>query len=136
MNRAFPPSSILTFFIVVAANLESILPTPVEPVKLSFFTLGFVANSLEASRFLVGTTCIIEGGIPASRASLAKASTVNGVSLGGLMTTEHPAANAGATFLVIRAAGKFHGVIIPQTPTGSLNVRRVVFLKDDGIVTP
>lgn len=52
------------------------------------------------------------------------------------MTTEHPAANAGAIFLVIIAAGKFQGVMIPQTPTGSLNVRTVVLWKDDGIVSP
>lgn len=64
------------------------------------------------------------------------ARAVNGVSLGGLMTTEHPAANAGAIFLVIIAAGKFHGVIIPQTPTGSLNVKTVVFLYDEGMVSP
>lgn len=52
------------------------------------------------------------------------------------MTTEHPAANAGAIFLVIIAAGKFHGVMIPQTPTGSLNVRTVECLYEEGIVSP
>lgn len=52
------------------------------------------------------------------------------------MTTEQPAANAGATFLVIIAAGKFHGVMMPQTPTGSRTVVNVVFGEDDGIVTP
>ncbi len=30
-----------------------------------------------------------------------------------------PAASAGATFRVIIAAGKFHGVMAAQTPTGS-----------------
>lgn len=35
----------------------------------------------------------------------------------GLMTTGQPAARAGATFLVIMAAGKFHGVIREHTPT-------------------
>lgn len=52
------------------------------------------------------------------------------------MTTEHPAAKAGAIFLVIIAAGKFQGVMIPHTPTGSLNVKTVVFLYDEGIVSP
>lgn len=52
------------------------------------------------------------------------------------MTTEQPAANAGATFRVIMAAGKFHGVIIPQTPTGSRTVYSVVCAEDDGMVAP
>ena len=43
------------------------------------------------------------------------------------MTTEHPAANAGAIFLVIIAARKSHGVIIPHTPMGSLKVKTFVF---------
>lgn len=37
----------------------------------------------------------------------AKARAENGVSAGGFMTTVHPAASAGATFLVIIADGKF-----------------------------
>ena len=31
-----------------------------------------------------------------------------------------PAARAGATFRAVWVNGKFHGVIIPTTPTGSL----------------
>jgi hypothetical protein len=41
-------------------------------------------------------------------ANLVSARHECGVSLGGLITTEHPAASAGAIFLVIMAAGKFH----------------------------
>ena len=77
-----------------------------------------------------------EGGRPASTASFVRARQVCGVSLGGLMTTEQPAPKAGAIFRVIIAAGKFHGVMIPHTPTGCLMVIRVVFDDDDGIVTP
>lgn len=76
------------------------------------------------------------GGRPASTASLVSARQVNGVSLGGLMTTAHPAAIAGPTFRVIMAAGKFHGVITPHTPTGSRRVINVVRGTEDGIVTP
>ena len=126
----------LTLFIVPAASLVSILPTPVEPVKLSFLTRGFVASSVEACRSLVGTTCITAGGMPACSASLARAAALRGVSLGGLMTTAQPAAKAGAILRVIMAAGKFHGVIMPQTPTGSLKVMTVAFLKDEGTVSP
>lgn len=52
------------------------------------------------------------------------------------MTTEQPAARAGPTFLVIIAAGKFQGVMIPQTPTGSRMVINVVRGDEDGIVMP
>ena len=45
---------------------------------------------------------------------------VNGVSPGLFATTVQLAANAGPILRVIMAAGKFHGVIQPQTPTGSL----------------
>ena len=44
----------------------------------------------------------------------------SGVSAAGFITTVQPAAKAGATFLAIMACGKFQGVIIPTTPTGSL----------------
>jgi hypothetical protein len=67
---------------------------------------------------------------------LAKAIAVKGVSLGGLITTEQPAAKAGAILRVIIAAGKFQGVMIPQTPTGSLNVMTVVLGYEDGMTSP
>lgn len=73
MNGALPPNSRLTFFRVPDASLANIFPTPVEPVKLSFFTRGFVANSLAVSRSLVGQTWIIAGGRPALTASLVRA---------------------------------------------------------------
>lgn len=76
------------------------------------------------------------GGSPASMANFVKARHVNGVSLGGLMTTEQPAASAGAILRVIMAAGKFHGVIIPQTPMGSRIVMTVVLGVEDGMVVP
>lgn len=52
------------------------------------------------------------------------------------MTTEQPAAKAGAAFLVIMAAGKFQGVIIPHTPMGSFITITVVFGIDEGIRSP
>jgi len=38
------------------------------------------------------------------------------------MTATHPAANAGANFHTVKSSGKFHGMIIPTTPTGSRSV--------------
>jgi hypothetical protein len=73
MNGAFPPNSILTFFIVPAASFVNIFPTPVDPVKEIFLTMGLVANSVAASRSLVGTTWTQSAGMPASTANLTKA---------------------------------------------------------------
>jgi hypothetical protein len=74
--------------------------------------------------------------MPASTVNLANAKHEYGVSLGGLMTTEHPAAKAGAIFRVIMAAGKFHGVMIPHTPTGCLRVKTVVLGREEGMTSP
>ena len=136
INGAFPPSSRLTRFSVPDASFASILPTPVDPVKLILRTSGFVASSVAACRFLVGQTWISAGGIPAWTANFVNARQVYGVSLGGFITTEQPAARAGPTLRVIMAAGKFHGVMIPQTPTGSRSVIRVVRGVEEGIVIP
>ena len=46
---------------------------------------------------------------------------VSGVSSEGLRTTVHPAARAGATFLVTIDMGKFQGVIAATTPMGCLS---------------
>lgn len=85
-----------------------------DPVNEIFLTVGFVQSSVAACRSLVGQTCSTFGGRPASIASLVSAAHVYGVSLGGLTTTEQPAAKAGAILRVIIAAGKFHGVMIPE----------------------
>ena len=61
-------------------------------------------------------------GMPASSASSASRSAVSGVCSAGLSTTVLPIASAGAIFHDVMAIGKFHGTMIPQTPTGSRNV--------------
>ncbi len=43
-----------------------------------------------------------------------------GVCSAGLSTTQLPAARAGASFHVAIRIGKFHGMICPTTPSGSL----------------
>ena len=47
---------------------------------------------------------------------------VSGVNSAGLSTTALPAANAGANPHDAMGMGKFHGVITPMMPIGSLNV--------------
>ena len=58
-------------------------------------------------------------GSPASMQTSAKASAVSGVNSAGFKTTVFPAASAGAIFQASISSGKFHGMIWPQTPTGS-----------------
>ena len=52
------------------------------------------------------------------------------------MTTVQPAASAGATLRVIIAFGKFHGVMMPQTPTGSFITRMRRSRDGAGIMWP
>ncbi|MBB3996714.1 hypothetical protein GGR04_000535 [Aureimonas pseudogalii] len=54
----------------------------------------------------------------------------------GLMTTVQPAASAGATLRVIIAVGKFHGVMMAQTPTGSFRTRMRRSAVGEGMVAP
>ncbi len=42
-----------------------------------------------------------------------------GVCSAGLITTQFPAASAGASFQVAISSGKFHGMICATTPSGS-----------------
>lgn len=74
-------------------------------------------------------------GIPARTASAKRALAVNGVFPGLFVTTVQPAVNAGPILRVIIAAGKFHGVINPHTPTGSLTVKTRPFVIDTEIVS-
>ncbi len=65
-----------------------------------------------------GSTFTTPGGTPASCNSLPRARAVSGVSDAGLRIIVHPAARAGPILRVAIAAGKFHGVIRRDTPTG------------------
>ena len=62
------------------------------------------------------------GGMPASPINSPRRSAVSGVSSAGLSTTVQPAASAGPIFHAAISSGKFHGMIAPTTPTGSLRV--------------
>ena len=55
-----------------------------------------------------------------SAVSSAKIASVNGVCSADFMTTQFPAASAGASFHAAISNGKFHGMICPTTPNGSL----------------
>jgi len=57
---------------------------------------------------------------------LASSRMLRGVSLEGLMTTQSPAARAGAIFQAAMSSGKFQGMIWPTTPRGSCRTRLMV----------
>ena len=125
-NGAFPPSSRDSRLTVEALHSMSCLPTLVEPVKLSLAICGDVQKSRptcgvrSVSGVMVCTTC---SGTPACSVKACRARAVKGVNSEGLMITVQPAAKAGPSLRVSMAKGKFHGVIKPQTPTGSLRTR-------------
>jgi hypothetical protein len=75
-------------------------------------------------------------GTPARSASEASASAEKGVCEAGLTTVVQPAASAGPTLRVIIATGKFHGVMQPTTPMGSLTTRMRLSRACVGIVSP
>src|SRR5690625_1811799 len=96
----------------------SFRPTAVEPVKLSFLTVGLAVKAAPISSGAPVITLLTPLGMPACCAKYANANAVKGVASAGLMTIVHPAANAAPALRVIMAAGKFQGVIAAQTPTG------------------
>ncbi|MNL62418.1 hypothetical protein D3C87_1864400 [compost metagenome] len=65
------------------------------------------------------TTLSTPAGKPAVSAMRARLRVLKEASSDGLITTEHPAANAGATFHAAFTNGKFQGTINPATPAGS-----------------
>ena len=57
----------------------------------------------------------------------------SGASDAGFSTTVLPATSAGASFHAGIAAGKFHGVMRPTTPSGLRRVKQKTFSRSDGI---
>ncbi len=64
------------------------------------------------------TTLRTPGGSTSPMRSINTARLI-GVSDAGLITTQLPAAIAGASFQAAISSGKFHGMICPTTPRGS-----------------
>ena len=123
MKLALPPSSKPIFFTVSALCRMRMRPTSVEPVKVTFFTMGDAHKTLptsgafDASQVMMLNTPL---GMPACSASAMSASAQYGVCSAGFTTNVQPTARPGAHLRVIIAIGKFHGVIAAQTPIGCL----------------
>ena len=122
MLALLPPSSSVTRFTWSAQPAMIRLPTSVEPVKQTLRTAGCVTKRSPTIEPFPGMTVKTPSGKPASRPSSPRRIAVNGVSSAGLRTTVLPAASAGPRPQPAIGIGKFHGTMMPTTPSGSWNV--------------
>ena len=102
-----------------AAILVSILPTGIEPVKVTLRMTGELIRCSETTDGTPKTTFTTPAGSPASCNARTMAMVVPGVSSEGLMMHEQPAPRAPAILRAGVTAGKFHGVNAATGPTGS-----------------
>ncbi len=122
MLALLPPSSSVTRFTCSAQPAMICLPTSVEPVKHTLRTAGWVTNRCPTTLPRPGSTVNTPSGRPAASASSASRSAVSGVSSAGFSTTVLPAASAGPKPQPAIGIGKFHGTMMPTTPSGSWKV--------------
>ena len=89
-----------------AARPASILPTAVDPVKVSLRTFGLVTNSSPTGAGSSAVTKLTTPlGKPASSNTRKVSIAVSGVASAGFRTTVQPAASAGPSFRVIIEIG-------------------------------
>ena len=117
-----PPISSWIFAPLSAATFFSSLPTAFEPVNEIATTRGSRTSGSPTSAADPVTRLTTPFGIPASCSTSISRTAQSGVRLAGLSTTVLPKASAGAIFQAGIAIGKFQGVTIAQTPSGSRTV--------------
>ncbi len=119
MLADLPPSSCATRLTVSAAALATAMPARVEPVNdiMSMPGCDDIASPTVGPSPL--TRLNTPGGTPASSQDLREEQRAHRRDFAGFSTIVQPAASAGATLQVIWLIGQFHGVMRPQTPTGS-----------------
>jgi hypothetical protein len=93
-------------------------PVVVSPVNAILAIRLDDASGLPASTPKPLTMFTTPGGSRSAMSSMTLSSD-HGVCSAGLITTQLPAARAGASFQVAIRIGKFHGIICPTTPSGS-----------------
>src|SRR2546425_12817551 len=94
-------------------------PVAVEPVKAILATPGCSARYCPATAPSPGTMFTTPSGNPTSAINSATRRLESGVSSAGFITTQFPAASAGAIFQLVNMRGKFQGATRPTTPSGS-----------------
>src|SRR5450830_1552869 len=114
-----PPSSNETSFMPSATDFMMVLPVFDSPVKVMASMSGWrVRNSPAELPPKPWIRLNTPGGTPASRMTSASSVAEEGDSSDGLATTVLPQASAGATFQVNSSSGRFHGEMMPTTPSG------------------
>src|ERR1700680_340764 len=113
-----PPSSNEQCLKVLAAVVPTMRPTVDDPVNDTARTSGCSNSGAPASGPNPVTTLTTPFGNPASVRTRTRLNVDRGVSCAGLITQVLPQTSAGKSFHEGIAMGKFHGAIIPQTPSG------------------
>ena len=113
-----PPSSSSTFLSCSPAVRATSRPTWVDPVNEIMSMSGCRVSLLPTPLALV-RTLTTPSGRPASSSSWVRWTVVPEVSSLGLTTAVQPTASANGSFWLMISSGKFQGVIIATTPTGS-----------------
>src|SRR5699024_7390842 len=114
-----PPSSRATFLTPLAADSAIFWPVAKPPVNEIRSISGWEDKRAPTLAPSPMTTFATPAGNPKESRTSARSRVVEGVSSDGLITKELPVASAGAIFQEACSRGKFHGVIMPQTPIGS-----------------
>ena len=118
-NGLLPPSSSESRLPLPAVARRIARPTSVEPVKATLSTPGWSTSAAPVRPSPV-TMLTTPSGRRAATHSSANASAVSDVYSAGFSTSVLPAASAGAIFQASISSGKFHGMIWPTTPSGSM----------------
>ena len=113
-----PPSSVVDGIRFCAAYCMIRRPVTVSPVKAIFAIRLLDASAMPTDAPGPVTTLMTPGGTTSSSTSMSFSSD-HGVGLAGLITTQLPAATAGASFHAAISSGKLNGMICPTTPSGS-----------------
>src|SRR5215475_2228392 len=111
-------------------------PTSLDPVKDTARTPGCETSGAPASGPYPVTILTTPLGRPASMSVWTRLNVESGVSSAGLMTHVLPQTSAGKSFHEGIAMGKFHGAIMPQTPTGMRTDMANLDFSSDGVVWP
>src|SRR5947207_9212964 len=131
-----PPNSSEQCLKLFAAVVPTVRPTAVEPVSEIAFTSACLVSGPPTSEPNPVTMLITPLGTPASARVRTRLNVESGVSCAGLITQVLPQTMAGRIFHDGIAMGKFHGVIMPQTPIGERTAMANLLGSSEGVVGP
>src|SRR5947207_4913006 len=131
-----PPSSSEQCLKLLAAVVPMVRPTALDPVNDTARTSGWSSMGAPVSEPNPLTILTTPLGTPASARTRTMLNVESGVSWAGLITHVLPQTSAGNNFQEGIAIGKFHGVIIAQTPIGWRTAMANLLGSSDGVVGP